>query len=350
MNINIKDFLAYIFSKPKIDNSRMQWVDLAKGIAITMIVYRHAITGMWDARIPMDILFYDISIQVGLTFRMPLYFLLSGIFFRRSIHKRGIKGYMIHKANTIMYPYFIWSVILMTLQMVFSDYVNGQFTTLQDWLTLFYDPWGHWWFLYTLFVVSILYMFIHHLFKGNKFIILSVSIALYFLSYGIGDLYLIDDIFELLIFFSLGDITASYAVSLEQNSLAQKKLFMGSIFILAALGEFLLFKYYRDSSLAILLFACIGIFAAALLCVHLAKSQLNIKKHLRMLGQHSLYIYLLHAFAAPAMRVFLNRILGIQELWILVPLCFMSGLLVPILVYRVINYFGGSFLFVLNLK
>lgn len=344
----MRSFLRHVFSIGKIDDSRLQWIDLAKGLAIAMIVYRHTITGIWDAGIPMDFLYYDISVQVGLTFRMPLYFMLSGIFFRRSVQKRGPLGYTMHKVNTIMYPYFVWSIILMTLQMIFSNYVNGQFTTLSDWATMFYDPWGHWWFLYVLFVVSVLYMSLDHVLKGNKQLILLICVVLFFLSYWIGDIYLLDDILELIVFFALGDVVASFAIKLEESTLLTNKIALAGIFALAITGEYLLFQYFRDSPLPILVFACVGISAAAMLCALFAKSKTKAKRILRLLGQHSLYIYLLHAFAAPAMRVLLNRVFGIEELYILVPLCFISGVLVPILVYRAITYFGGSFLFALN--
>lgn len=346
MKKDLKDFIRYITSIGKIDDSRLQWIDLAKGIAITMIVFRHTITGVWDAGIEMDPQFYEVCVQVGLTFRMPLYFLLSGIFFYRSISKRGQWGYTVHKANTIMYPYFIWSIILMTLQLIFHEYVNGQFTTLEAWLTVFYDPWGHWWFLYALFVVSILYMFLHKLVLGNKIALFFITVVFYFISHHMGDLYLVDDILELLVYFALGDIVSGFAVRLEESGIPGNNLFVTVMVLLAILGEYLLFYNFRTDPTANLVFAIIGISTASLLCVRIARSSRKWKLYLRLLGQHSLYIYLLHAFAAPAMRVFLNRLLGIESLSIIIPLSFLSGLIIPILVYRVINYFGGSFLFV----
>ncbi|MEQ8336337.1 MAG: acyltransferase [Cyclobacteriaceae bacterium] len=343
--MKFKEFVQYLFNFRQLDDSRLAWIDYAKGIAIVMIVFRHVNTGFWDASVPLDPLFYDLAEQVGLTFRMPLYFLLSGIFFFRSFTKRGIKGYTVHKFNTIMYPYFIWGIILMFLQFVFSKYVNGKFDSLSDFLTIFYDPWGHWWFLYALFVVSVLYMLLFQVSKGNRPVILLISLTFYFLSYRIGKFYVFDDILELMVFFTLGDMVAQYAVKLHEIRWLNRKDILTLAILIAFTGEYLLFTMWRDVPLAILIFAIFGSFAASLVCLHLSRSH-KIFGILRVFGQHSLYIYLFHAFTAPAMRVLLIHLMGIENIIVLEVICFASGLIGSIVVYRFIKYFNGSFLFV----
>ena len=342
----MKAFFRYLFDFGQLDEGRLAWIDYAKGIAIIMIVFRHVNTGFWDAAIPLDPLFYDISVQVGLTFRMPLYFLLSGIFFYRSYTKRGLGGYTLHKFNTIMYPYFIWSVVLMVLQMIFSQYVNGQFTSLADFLTIFYDPWGHWWFLYALFVVSVLYMVMFYVLKGQRLLILLFGLICYFLSYEIGKFYVFDDILELFIFFTVGDMVGQYAVKLHEIKWVNRKDVLIAAILFAVLGEYLLFTVWKEAPLAILFFALAGSFAASVACLHLSRLNSGVINVLRIFGQHSLYIYLFHAFTAPAMRVLLWTVLGVENLVVLEVVCFLAGVLGSILVYRVIRFFNGSFLFV----
>ena len=340
-----KSFWRYLFSLGKIDGSRLEWIDYAKGIAITMIVYRHLNTGLWDAGVSMDPLFYDLSVQIGLTFRMPLYFLLSGIFFYRSYSKRGLKGYTIHKFNTIMYPYFIWSIILMLIQMSLQGYVNAQFDSITDFLIIFYSPWGHWWFLYVLFVVSVLYMMLFALFKGSHIWLALIGLALYSLNYWITDYYLIDNILELFIYFVIGDVIAKIATNVDQYPFLFKRHIIIPAVTLTIIGEYLLFMYWRDDPLAKLVFATLGSLTVSALCVLLSRLKLRAGLVLRLIGQHSLYIYLLHALTSAGVRVILFKIMGIENLIILEVMGFFAGLIGPILLYRVINYFGGIFLF-----
>ena len=61
------------------EKNRIYWIDTAKGICILLVVINHAIMITH-----IEYIFGNINIENSLSsFRMPLYFTLSGIFFKR---------------------------------------------------------------------------------------------------------------------------------------------------------------------------------------------------------------------------------------------------------------------------
>jgi fucose 4-O-acetylase-like acetyltransferase len=74
-------------------SERLSWIVYARGIAISLVAYRHVFEGAKEAGIGVqqydfleyfNILFYS--------FRMPLFFIISGIFISKNLKKRGLIG------------------------------------------------------------------------------------------------------------------------------------------------------------------------------------------------------------------------------------------------------------------
>ena len=70
---------------------RIEYIDIAKGICIILVVYAHIDTTILDYKIGI---FFD-------SFRMPLYFFLSGLFFKQY---SGIFEFTIKKINNLIVP------------------------------------------------------------------------------------------------------------------------------------------------------------------------------------------------------------------------------------------------------
>lgn len=68
----------------------------------------------------------------------------------------------------------------------------------------------------------------------------------------------------------------------------------------------------------------------------------------RVIGYYSLYIYLMHVLASSAMRIILMREFGIRNVPLLMVLGIFSGLIIPILIYRVSLKVGAWWLFSLE--
>ena len=84
-------------------SKRITWIDLAKGFCIMLVVFTH-VTGWVGEDFPF-------SDQAG-AFRMPLYFILSGLFFKQY---EGFVGFAKRKVNKLLIPFLFFFVVTVML-------------------------------------------------------------------------------------------------------------------------------------------------------------------------------------------------------------------------------------------
>lgn len=334
-----------VFSLSTQSSDRLAWMDYAKGIAITMVVLRHNTIGMQLAGIPISDSVFEVVDNVGLTYRMPLFFLLSGIFFRKSILKRSETGYVVHKAKTILYPYLIWAFLITTIQLMLSSHVN---TNVSGWsyLDILIAPTGHWWFLMALFNVSVLYLVMHLLSRGHHAIMLLTGLGMYYLSPYLIEFVIAFDIFRLFIFFVLGDMISSTILSKKSHAILSSGWLLVALFLLSVVGEWVLFQEAWRSNLSFgLLFALVGSAAIIWISYQLALHNFSYFSVIRTIGQFSLYVYLLHSLVGAAIRIAFVNGLGINNYWIMIPISVAASVTIPIFISRASKLCGLWFLF-----
>lgn len=132
---------------------RIQFIDLAKGLCITLVVLYH-INKRFD-------LYPDLFVLLS-TFRMPLYFLLSGLFFKEY---ENFLGFLKRKTNKLLIPFLFFYLItsfLMpnllyqlgwTVEKTESLGISGLWAFLNQ--EQFSN--GPIWFLWCLFVLNIIF-------------------------------------------------------------------------------------------------------------------------------------------------------------------------------------------------
>lgn len=346
--------------------SRLQWIDYARGMAITLVCYRHVYEGSKEAGIAVKDYNFLEYINISLySFRMPLFFIVSGLFIVRSLQKKGLKQYIEGRARTILYPYFLWGILQLTLQMIFTKYTNSH-PEPSSYLDLFYQPreCAQFWYLYALFNVSVLYAFskyflklsaVHNIALGLIFFYLSALIYQQSIRTGF-----IFDILHYYIFFSIGDFLSGYLLD-DKN---QKYFGSGKILLLllvpfgAGQAYFLLenlnhstpkfmhVEFYQP--LVFLLIALTGCFFVTNLSIYLQKK--NALKWLAVLGRNSLYIYVAHVIVFAFTRILLSKFLGIQQVAVILLSGMISGLFVPVLLYKLAERFNVRWIFTLDRK
>src|SRR6202035_3875273 len=86
--------LQRAFNTSVLLKNRLAWVDYLKGIAIVLVVYRHVLIGIQryvagqqakGTPIPDVPLYLEKANIIFFSFRMPLFFILSGIFISGSL-------------------------------------------------------------------------------------------------------------------------------------------------------------------------------------------------------------------------------------------------------------------------
>lgn len=133
---------------------RIDWVDYAKGICIIMVVMMHSVLGVEAAAGQTGFMHH--VVEFARPFRMPDFFLISGLFLAVVID-RDWRTYLDRKVVHFAYFYVLW----VTIQFGFKA---PGFAAEQGWhnvgllyLKSFIEPFGTLWFIYLLpifFVVT----------------------------------------------------------------------------------------------------------------------------------------------------------------------------------------------------
>ena len=160
-------------------SSRADWVDYGKGIGIILVVYGHLLSSGFHAGLNIPERFFILSDSIVYSFHMPLFFFLSGLFVEGSFQKRGARNYLFDKFSRIAYPYLIWSVLQVSVEVIFSSQTQKG-TSLANLLAIPYKPWGQFWFVYALFVMHITYTVFNNFGKYSTPLMLIAGTILYF--------------------------------------------------------------------------------------------------------------------------------------------------------------------------
>ncbi len=137
---------------------RIPYIDLAKGICILLVVLSHAFNYYGQTS--------ELNRTVGM-FRMPLYYILSGLFFKTY---EGLWGLTVRKINKLLVPIAFFSVIAI---------VAGHFLFNAPWPTSpanAFETAMHYnlpiWFLFSLFHINILFyliiLVVSHVWKTDR--------------------------------------------------------------------------------------------------------------------------------------------------------------------------------------
>lgn len=85
--------------------NRIEWVDCAKGLAIILVVYGHALTYFSPN--------FDSIVHVVYSFHMPLFFALTGYVSANSYNSADFCAFYKKKNNALMKPYFLYGALLL---------------------------------------------------------------------------------------------------------------------------------------------------------------------------------------------------------------------------------------------
>jgi fucose 4-O-acetylase-like acetyltransferase len=353
-------------------NSRLNWIDYARGIAIILVVYRHLFEGL--KRTPalkaagVNVESYWLLEQANIfffSFRMPLFFIVSGIFVGASLAKRGLGSLVENKARTILYPYFLWGFIQIGIQILFSAFINSK-KTAADFLYLLYSPREieQFWYLYALFNTTIVFAFLKVKAKLKSLHQIILGVVLFLISAWLSrnsiELYFISDILHYYLFLVIGDELShlfkegglrkffsswkGFFILILPFAASQYYFLETNIAHREVSPKFLFVEYYQP--LIYLIVSSIG--CGFIITVSSLLEKYNAVKWLRILGRHSLYIYVMHVIVFAATRVVLTKFFHLYNVYLLMFLCIASGVLVPVLFYKITQKLGWKYLFTLE--
>jgi fucose 4-O-acetylase-like acetyltransferase len=356
----MKDWLFN--SEKTLGTSRYAWIDYAKGICIILVTFRHVQEGLHPAGTAYPYPFLKMADVFFFSFRMPLFFIVSGIFLAGALAKKGVQHYLSSRFKTIFYPLLIWGTIQVTLQLIFKGYVNAQREPI-DYLNLLIKPREieQFWYLHTLFLVGSLYAIMTVYAKFNIWQQLFLGAVLYAITgyFRYNNLFehlFILDVFFYYIFFAVGDLFGKWILDQKNfKIISARKTFLIflPIFLLVE-GYFAYLNlssgwdyYVQNRYPAFFLF--VGLLGGAFLihCSFLLQ-KLDKVKFIRVIGYHSLYIYVIHLAVTAGTRIFFMQVLNVTNLPFLIIISTILGIGVPIIIYNITDKLGMWWLFTLK--
>ncbi|MFS2225546.1 acyltransferase family protein [Pantoea sp. B65] len=324
---------------------RESWVDYAKGIGIFLVVFGHVNRGLYSSGIYISEKIYKIIDSVIYSFHMPLFFFLAGLFFVQSIDRRGKKDFLISKVDTVMYPYVLWSLIQGGIEVLLSHYTNSK-TEVGEVLSFLTQPRAQFWFLYALFMIFFVSSVIYQKKIFNKYLplLLVVSLLINIYNDKLFGYFHFNYITKYIFFFILGVIFRKLS---DRIIMYMNGVTFFIIFFIFVFSQIMFHgvhgKTYIVAGFENVEVATISIAFIVFLSVYI--SRLNFRV-LRYLGELSMVIYLMHIIAGSGMRVFLNKILHINDWFVHVALGTFAGIIVPVIAIFLLKRWHTDFLFV----
>jgi len=333
--------------------TRLEWVDVVKGLAIIFVVFRHSLVGLDRSGIQIPQWLYNLQ-EIVYNFRMPLFFIVSGYFLSTSVQKKSASVLLKNRVGTLLYPYILWASIFITLQILLSNFTNSH-RTVQDYQYIITQPRNldHMWYLLCLFNVSVLYIFLNKILAKRNELHLFIGLIFHGLSYLFYDYSLVSDLLYHYLFLLLGGYLRTNSFLLKsQDSRAQRMTILLSTLPLFLIGQWLYLQYKSEDGvlvrmglLPIIIVACLFIFHLVwVLCDYFSC------KLLKILGFHSLYIYILHLLIISFVRIILVKLIGYREVYSITLISLLAGIIIPILVYRYGKKWNIDYLFAIPLK
>lgn len=328
---------------------RMEWVDYARGIAIILVVFRHSIVGLNRSNLHVPINLYNTQ-EFVYNFRMAVFFILSGVFLSRSLNKQPTGTVLRKKASQLLYPYLLWTVIFITIQILLSKYTNSD-RTYKDYLYIVTQPRNldQMWYLLALFNTSVLYILLYPKLKDKPMANLGLALGLHLFSYLIRDYSLFSDICYYYIFLIIGTIVSKHIQKV--NEWPVKKLLI-NLLILAPFFIFGQLEYLklRPGNFAMMLPFLLIILVACSFFIIFCRLIYNIKltRFLLLIGKNSLYIYIMHLLIISSYRIFVLKFTGITNPYFMVFSSLVLGVSMPILIYSIGKKWGMNYMFSLE--
>ena len=331
-------------------SGRMNWVDMAKGISILLVVMMYAIYSTGRATGETGFMHYVIGFATP--FRMPEFFLLSGLFLGNVI-ARDWRRFLDRRVVHYLYFYAVWASILIIVKVaLFAGDPGRALAMLAGALV---EPYSMLWFIYVLAFFGLAAKLAHAahvphwLMLGMAAVLQMADVQTPF--------YAINQFAEYLVYFYGGYVFAP-AIFRFVNVFSSRPFLTGAVlFLWAGLNGALVFLPSHDirpvgfgMGLAALpglhlVVAFAGALAICLMAVLLVRFAAF--GWLRWLGAHSIVVFLGFSLPMSISREVILRLNLLDNTGIISLVVMFCAIVAPVILYRIIMATGrGRFLFI----
>jgi len=328
---------------------RLEWVDTAKGLSILLVVMLYATNGAGEATGNVGALHYLIGFATP--FRMPEFFLISGLFLVNVVNRPWAK-FTDRRAVHYLYFYALWAVIHIVVKVGVASADPG--TAVQHMFWAIIQPYGVLWFVYVLALTSVAAKVLMEL-RIPHWIALGAAAALSMAQVNTPS-YAFNQFAEYFVFFYAGYVFAPWIFKLVEKAISAPKAAQAALILWAAINAYLVFT---PTFVAAPVHFTMGLaempairFALAItgsisLCV--AAGLLTRGKWmswLNFIGKRSLVIYVAFALPLSFSRIVLIKLNLASDTTLLTISTMLIALVMPLLAHWMIEKIGfGRFLF-----
>ena len=306
---------------------RYNELDLMKGIGIILVYLGHSFN-LPEFEWTKLFLFIGSTIY---SFHMPLFFLISG-FLMNNGKEIKLKKYYTHKIKRILVPYFFINLIDFFPRTLFPNLVNSKF----DIKEVFFKGTTITWFIYTLFMIFMIFPFLEkYILKKDRYYLFGIILILvnYFKTFNKVEIFSINVVVGYLVYFYIGYIIRSIYKNKIINGIWNKNvmfLIFGVIFLIFSHKSFYL-NYFNS-----IIFALMGILLTLNISLRI-KEENSIYDMLKFIGINSLTFYLIEGFITVFYRVVLIKIIPIERGELFVSIFFMLRILTALIAVKIIT-------------
>jgi uncharacterized membrane protein YcfT len=315
---------------------RVDWVDYAKGICIIFVVMMHSTLGV-EAAAGQEGWMHHV-VAFAKPFRMPDFFLISGLFLARVID-RDWTTYLDRKVVHFAYFYVLWVTIQFAFKAPGLMAEAGPAGVALLYLTAFVEPFGTLWFIYLLPIFFVVTKLTRHV---NPIAIFLFAAALEIAPIHTGST-VIDEFAARFVYFHAGYILANhffaYAAAVQQRP----ALWINLLSVWALLNQFMVSQGWSELPGLGLLLGFLG--AGAVIAVAALLAMGDWFAALRFLGRNSIVLYLAFFLPMAISRTVLMKSGYIADVGTLSLIVTTEAVIGAMVLYWMANKAGLKFLF-----
>jgi len=329
--------------------SRLEWVDMAKGLSILLVVMMHSAFGVGEETGATGYLHWVIA--WASPFRMPEFFAISGLFLSQVI-ARDWARYADRRIVHYFYFYALWALIHILFKVALGAGDPLMALSYIGWAIV--EPYGVLWFIYMLGVFSAVTKFLHEI-RAPHLAVLGFAAVLQMAPIHLGS-YIVDQFAEYFVYFYAGYVLAPQLFRLVEWTERHLALATAGLAAWALIETALVFSPgfavmpgAVNGGLSELpgLHLILALLGAGALCVFAALlTRLPFMDWLRWMGSKSIVIYLAFALPMAVSRTVLMKLGVISDTGLLSTIVMVVAIVSPLVLYWLVERTGwGKFLF-----
>jgi fucose 4-O-acetylase-like acetyltransferase len=304
---------------------RIQWIDIARGIGIILVVYAHAARGLVLSEV-LPSAGWPITVDTVIyAFHMPLFFILPGLNVERGV-ARGRRDFIVNKLQTIAWPYFLWSLVGGGLKLVAKPYTNNPISPA-DIIAIPIAPIEQFWFLYVLFFCQLFIAII----LPRRWLLAALTLLGVIAWSTVAEESIFFRILHYLPYVVAGLFAVPILAELAKRRAGQWAVLASAWLIFA----FLILPTAPPAQLAPIIYALALLGSAGTIALAMILDAASLPMGwLEHLGRLSMPIFIMHTIFSAAMRAVL-KIAGLSDSVMTLALVTIAGIVLSLLAYRI---------------